>query len=55
MAKAKNPPAEIAEESPVLTKTGECYSRDENGDLWVCESFVDQNGQVSTQSMRIEE
>ena len=29
-------------------KTGECYFRVENGDLWLSESFVDENGAVST-------
>ena len=33
---------------PALTKTGECYWRDEAG-LWLAESFVDADGKVITQ------
>jgi hypothetical protein len=29
-------------------KTGEVYSRDPDGSLWICESFVDEHGEVST-------
>ena len=34
-------------------KTGECYFRDENGDLYVAESF-EENGEVITKTMLIE-
>lgn len=31
------------------TKTGECYFRDEEGQLWLAESFVDENGVTTTE------
>jgi len=49
-SKTTTPPPE-----PELVKTGECYSRDEDGNLWIAESYVDQNGQVTTQSMKVDE
>lgn len=33
----------------LLKKTGECYWRDDEGSLWLAESFIDENGVVSTQ------
>jgi hypothetical protein len=32
-----------------MVKTGECYYRDEAGNLCLAESFVDEAGDVSTQ------
>lgn len=32
----------------MLTKTGECYFRDDSDQLWVAESFVDDKGVVIT-------
>lgn len=40
---------------PKLTKTGECFFREEDGSLWVAESFVDAKGNVVTQSMKVED
>ena len=37
-----------------MTKTGECYWRDERGGLWLAESFVDEAGVVTTQDVEIE-
>lgn len=34
-------------------KTGECYYRDEYGDLWLAESFCDSAGVVTTQNTRV--
>jgi hypothetical protein len=39
---------------PELTKTGECFFREEDGSLWLAESFVDNKGVVTTQQMQIE-
>jgi hypothetical protein len=36
-------------------KTGEVYFRDEDGTLWLCESFVDEAGVVTTKQTRIDE
>lgn len=36
-------------------KTGEVFYRDENGQLWLAESFVDENGEVVTQDIIVEE
>lgn len=39
-----------------LTKTGECNWRDAEGVLWLCESFVNENGVASsTQTLVVEE
>ena len=38
-----------------MEKTGECYYRDEEGRLWLAESFVDETGKVITQNILIEE
>ena len=38
-----------------MEKTGECYYRDENGALWLAESFVDKKGVVTTRDTLIEE
>lgn len=38
-----------------MTKTGECYFRDEEGVLWLAESFVDEDGYVTTQHIQIDE
>ena len=37
-----------------MTKTGQCYFRDEAGALWLAESFVDAKGCVTTQQIEIE-
>jgi hypothetical protein len=50
MATTKN-----TKQPEVLTKTGEVRFRDEDGALWVAESFVNANGEVFTQSMQIPE
>ena len=39
---------------PELTKTGECFFREEDGSLWLAESFVDDKGVVTTQQMQSE-
>jgi len=33
----------------MLLKTGECFFRDENGNLFVAESFIDSKGVVTTE------
>lgn len=39
----------------MLTKTGECYFRDELGQLWLAESYVNEaTGEVTTQDLLIE-
>lgn len=38
-----------------MTKTGECYFRDDEGVLWLCESWVDVVGVVSTTQTKVEE
>lgn len=38
-----------------MIKTGECYYRDEDGKLWLAESFVDKDGNVTTQSVEVTE
>ena len=38
-----------------LHKTGECYDRDEAGLLWLCESFVDAGGEVTTRRSLVDE
>lgn len=35
-------------------KTGECYYRDENGSLWLAESYCDNDGTVWTTVTLIE-
>ena len=35
-------------------KTGECYFRTENGDLWLAESFENEDGVVTTSETFIE-
>ena len=35
-------------------KTGECYFRKENGDLWLAESFINDNGLVISTEVFIE-
>lgn len=37
-----------------MIKTGECYYRDEAGALWLAESYVNEAGEVVTQSVEIE-
>lgn len=37
-----------------MRKTGECYFRDEFGNLWIAESFVDNNDYVTTQQTQLE-
>jgi len=34
-------------------KTGECYFLDEEGVLWLCESFVDEGGNVTSTSIAV--
>ena len=36
-------------------KTGEVYFRDEEGVLWLCESFVDDGGAVTTKQTRVDD
>lgn len=38
-----------------MTKTGECYWRDEFDQLWLAESWVDENGVVSTTQTAVAE
>lgn len=38
-----------------MIKTGECYCRDEDGNLWLAESYIDENGDVFTHTNRIPE
>lgn len=33
-----------------MVKTGECYYRDDEGQLWLAESFVDADGVTSTET-----
>jgi len=35
-------------------KTGECYFRTENGDLWIAESFINEDGETYTLQSFIE-
>lgn len=35
-------------------KTGEVFYRDADGNLWIAESFEDENGKVTTQDTLIE-
>lgn len=39
---------------PTLTKTGECYFRDEAGALWLAESFTDELGESTTTDTLVE-
>lgn len=39
---------------PTLTKTGECYYRDEAGALWLAESFVSATGECTTTDTLVE-
>lgn len=39
---------------PTLTKTGECYFRDEAGALWLAESWTTAAGESSTTDTLIE-
>lgn len=38
-----------------MKKTGECFYYDEEGNLWLAESYEDENGVVFTQDMLVEE
>ena len=38
-----------------MIKTGECFYRDEEGNLWIAESFMDVEGVVSTKNTLVEE
>lgn len=38
-----------------LTKTGQCYYRDEEGNLWVAESWTDALGESTTTFKQIVE
>jgi hypothetical protein len=38
-----------------MTKTGECYYRDEDGSLWLAVSYVDEKNFVTTQDVLIEQ
>ena len=38
-----------------MTKTGECFYRDEEGFLWCAESFENENGEVITTTTKVEE
>lgn len=38
-----------------MIKTGECYYRDENDKLWLAESYIDEGGFVTTQSVEVPE
>lgn len=37
------------------TKTGECYYRDDEGQLWLAESFVDAKGVTTTETKQVTE
>lgn len=37
-----------------MVKTGECFFRDEDGSLWLAESFADADGNVTTQHTEID-
>ena len=39
----------------MITKTGECYFRDEEGKLWLAESFIDDSGVTTTETKQVEE
>lgn len=36
-----------------MTKTGEVFFRDENDELWLAESFVDSEGNVTTKTTKV--
>lgn len=38
-----------------MIKTGECYYRDEDNNLWRAESYVDDEGKVTTVTTKVEE
>lgn len=38
-----------------MLKTGECYFRDEDGVLYIAESFVDNTGAVYTEVKQVQE
>jgi len=38
-----------------MTKTGECYFIDDNGCLWLATSYIDDNGNVTTENRLAEE
>ena len=38
-----------------MQKIGECYFRDDDGNLWIAESFCDKLGVVTTRSTQIQE
>lgn len=38
-----------------MVKTGEAYYRDEDGVLWLAETFVDEEGTVTTQHTEVKE
>ena len=37
-----------------MVKTGECFFRDESGALWLAESFISEDGTVTTQQIEVE-
>lgn len=37
-----------------MKKTGEIFWKDENGDLFLIESFVDKNGEVTTEITKLD-
>ena len=37
------------------TKTGECYYRDDEGQLWLAESFVDGKGVTTTETRGVDD
>ena len=38
-----------------MIKTGECFFRDEDGLIWLAESFQDEDGVVTTQHTLVDE
>lgn len=38
-----------------MKKTGEVLFREEDGSLWLAESFIDENGKVTTQQYKLED
>ena len=43
-----------AEPAAPLKKTGEVHFREADGSLWLAESFVNEDGETSTQSIMLE-
>lgn len=39
----------------MITKTGECYERDDEGVLWLWESFIDENNYTFSEKRLVEE